>query len=520
MIEGLNPAPTTIPFGPRWIDDPLLLRAAVGESKKAPEAWQAWKEATPQAEAPEVLLWAGGYVAANLREAGSEDAYLEGIRRYNLLRNAKTVSALRPVVTVLANRRPLVPLKGGALSITGDVRGQRPFADLDLYLAPDEMGPVASELLAAGFEPLEGLSIDELLCRVVPRRSSWSFLDEQGRDLDLHWRVLEHLNLEASRSFVEAHITMRPTALGELGMLCDEAQAMVLLMHHMAEDPHAPHSLYDLVVLLRRSEASLLWEVADEAELGAWLAGTLDRVEEVLEHQVVQRPAVTPRSMPWPKSYTTSPFEIDGSRRASGQSVRRRWNPEIQERSEKNRWNRRFAAWVVRRSGSARFERLLRNLGEPLSEGIPAWGCELDFSGCPALGRSLGPGWNIQYPEHEFRWTDSADARVLLVWPGGERAMFEIDVDAQAWEQSRLRYVEIVANGTVLGSFPEDRDRARFEVLRPRDGIVEISLRPQTRSKWVELGPGTHPYRFGLPVRRLALKEIDARRRRTFMPDC
>ena len=520
MVEGFAAAPTTIPFGPRWIADPLLLRAAVGRSKQALEAWEAWKKATPQAEAPDVLMWAGGYIAANLRDAECEDAYLEGIRRYNLLRNAKTVSALRPVVTVLAERRPMVPLKGGALSITGEVRGQRPFADLDLYLAPEEMGPVASELLTAGFRSLEELSIDELLCRVVPRRSSWSFRDGQGRDLDLHWRVLEHVTLEASRSFVEAHTTMLPTALGHLGMLSDEAQAMVLLMHHMAEDPRAPHSLYDFVVLVGRSNPSVLWEVADEAELGAWLSGTLDRVEEALGEQVVRRPSVAPTSMPWPTSYSRSPFEIDDECRRGGDSIRRRWNPEIPERSEKNRWDRRFSAWVVRCTGSARLERILRKLGRPLSEGTPIWGSELDFSVCSPLGRALGPGWNIQYPEHLFRWTDAADARALLAWPGGDRGVLEIEVDAQAWEQSRLRCVLVVADGKVLGPFPEDRNQASFELLRPRDGIVEVSLRPQTRSKWVELGPGTHPYRFGLPVRRLALKEIDARRRRTFMPDC
>ncbi len=508
MADHLQAAPTTIPFGPRRIADPLLFTAALGQPTQALAAWEQWRSEVPQSEAPNILMWAGGYVAQNVRAAGGDDSYLEGIRRHNLLRNAKTIARIRPVVLALSQRRPIVPIKGGALSITGAARVQRPFADLDVFVAPELMAEVGRELVQAGLHPIENLEVDELEFRVMPRRSSWSFRDAEGRDLDVHWRILEHLSLEKSRDFVEHHAERTATALGQVGMLRTEAQAMVLLMHHMAEDPEAPHSLYDLITLVRSSDASHLWEVAEEAELGSWLDATLLRAEQILGEEIVARPAVEPISMPWPLSYRMSPFEIDAKRAATGHHVRRRWNPEVSERTERDRWKRRVASVAVRRSGSSSVERLARRFGGPLSEGSTPWGSRLSFAGVPALGRALGPGWNVQYPEQDFRWTDGPDARVLLAWPGGDSAFLGIEVDATAWMRSRHRTVRVLANGEVLGCFPEDRESVTFAVTRPRDGVVEVSLQPVTSARWRDLGHGTHPYRYSLPVRSIELRPI------------
>ena len=202
--------------------DQLIIVAALGPPARAIDAWRQWKATVPIAEATALLTWSGGYIYRNLAAAGIDEPYLAGIYRHNLLTNVGRLRAALPTLVAMTALWPITPLKSFGMSTDAHARGLRPLADVDLWVPLDHLQGAVALLRHHGFSPLLDIDDREFERRVAPQRGSWNFVDLKGIDIDLHWRLLDHLDDTTSRRLVDENSSSDATEFGNVRRLNDE----------------------------------------------------------------------------------------------------------------------------------------------------------------------------------------------------------------------------------------------------------------------------------------------------------
>ena len=178
----------------------LIVQAALGHPDLAQRAWTKWKSDNPLSSASPVLSWAAGYIHNNLKVSAITDAYLMGIYRHNLVSNNLRLNAALPVLTKLNESFGIIPLKSFSLSTQEFSWGNRPVADFDFYSDSKNNVKIWEFLRARDYKVLLDISETEFNSRILNYRGSWNFKDADGIDLDLHWRIFDHLSIKETRA--------------------------------------------------------------------------------------------------------------------------------------------------------------------------------------------------------------------------------------------------------------------------------------------------------------------------------
>lgn len=204
---------------PSWLPSPhqlLLLRACLWQGERAFSAWLEWRRGEPDLDAveagslrlmPLAYLNLGPELADRSGTALLKDAYRRSwTENQLLLRTGRiAIEALRG-----AGLEVLV-LKGAALSgATYEDVGARPFGDLDLAVRPERIGDAVLALREAGLAAIE--TEPERLLEV---RHSLAFVDDRGREIDLHRGMLWRPGLDEEfwHGSVETEIAGAPVRI-------------------------------------------------------------------------------------------------------------------------------------------------------------------------------------------------------------------------------------------------------------------------------------------------------------------
>lgn len=468
----------------------LLTLAAIGGPDRAPAAWAQWRRTVPQAEASGLLMWAGGYIHRNLRAAGVEDAYLAGIARYNFLRNNTRVLAALPIIRELTSRFEITPMKSFGMSEAVSARSLRPLADFDFYVSPVDLEPVRRRLRESGLAPLLGVDDDELGGRIEVQRGSWNFLGPDEVDLDLHWRVFDHLDLDVNSRLVLENSRLEESEFGRIRRMSPELMTATLAVH-AATSGTRRGSLFDIVHVVREADADRLASLVRAAGLEREIADVDDILRAVLGDDAGAAGRILGAV-------------VARSRRRVPHATRRfgptRFMQVPTRFREPSRWRRprlaRFWALVGRPTV---LERFAVALGGPLAaaEGHAPSG------DLPRGGFRLGAGWSHLYPRDEYRWAMLPDARAVRDVAEPTRALV-VELDP-TWGSIPNSRVEVFVNGRRVGRLTRDALGYRFPLHQPA-GTIEVSLRPRAWRRFRDPGIFYRDYGFLAPIARLDLE--------------
>jgi Uncharacterised nucleotidyltransferase len=167
----------------------LLLRAALLEGDPARHAWQHWQASIDVEHLDEGSFRLLPLLYGNLTRLEVRSPWLarfRGVHRQSWYRNQllfrRTAGTLRALA---AAGIETIVLKGVPLALE-HYRDEavRPMGDADVLVRPADTVAAVEVLARCGWRP----RIDPGRWPVEPR-ASWSLVDAEGRELDLHWRV-------------------------------------------------------------------------------------------------------------------------------------------------------------------------------------------------------------------------------------------------------------------------------------------------------------------------------------------
>jgi hypothetical protein len=257
----------------------LIALAAMAGPERSLAAWQQWRTANDVAQASALLGWAAGYIHRNLEAAGVHDRYLGGIARHNWISNNRRVIAALPTIHALAALGPLTPLKSFGMSQTHFSRGLRPIADFDFFLPHRSLAAARDLLAERGFHPQLALSTAEFDDRVLPQRGSWNFLGSiGGADLDLHWRLLEHLPTSLSERLIRANSTLVDTEFGRVRHLDPELMIVCLAVHHLVQGGGTWNGMFDVHHLIAHVDPARVVALSYRVGVSQELSGVIREI--------------------------------------------------------------------------------------------------------------------------------------------------------------------------------------------------------------------------------------------------
>jgi hypothetical protein len=238
----------------------LLLRAALGDDRRAAEAWRTWL-ATHNLDDIEVgSLFLVPRLCLNLGRldpGAAELGRLRGIYRHTWARNQRALHDLAGLLARFdAAGVPVALLKGVPLLLSCyRDPGARAMHDVDLWVRPENRGRAVDVLISAGWTNREQPLPDEL----TPFVSAESFGRPRHVEIDLHWRPL--LPQAAPEADGRMWHRLRPIEVqGQAALAPDLVDTLLLVLVHASKG--------DLQGVCR-------WR-ADVAQVAAAAGGTID----------------------------------------------------------------------------------------------------------------------------------------------------------------------------------------------------------------------------------------------------
>jgi hypothetical protein len=476
----------------------LVALAALAPPERAVAAWNTWRTTTRIEDASGLLTWAGGYIHRNLLAAGIDDSYLAGIHRYNLISNNRKVIAALPTVRELSASTTVSALKSFGMSSETYSRGLRPLADIDFFVPFAEVDRAREVLADRGFRPNLGVSDVEFATRVVPHRGSWNYLDDAGADLDLHWRIFEHLETTENARLVEEYSRPTHTEFGSVRRLGDELMLLSLVVHHLHSTGPA-NGLFDAAHLIRLVDT----------EEAARLARRIGIEREVHEVCVAIREIVGDDAHP-----RVVDLERRVARPARAQpaySATRRALPVLESIPQRFREDSRLRHPVAYRFWTILgrplwLERLLLRRPGTLVRPIPdpqPYDPEVPIF--PRTAGVLGTGWHHLYPDDRHRWASLPDARVTFPDVDPAVRTLRLELDPEQWAAAPRSTFDVHVNGRRVGTVDKSAAVAEFAVRRP-ERMIEVSLRARGLHRFRNPGSQQKWYRMLAPVRAIDLR--------------
>ena len=429
--------------------DKLLLTAALAPPLKANAAWEAWSSEVEPADAPHVLSWAGGYIYRNLQSIGVENQYLRGIFRHNFLANNFRISQVKETISALADKWEITPIKSYGMSIRDNSLGLRPIADFDFYIKSKNSTQVFQFLEENGFKPNLGIGLSEFKNRHYKRRGSWNFVNDEGFDLELHWRLFDHLDSHENETLLFNNSEIVKTKHGQFRLLTPELTSVLLVNHHLLNTSSHYSGLFDISRVTTQSNLDTSGSLA--AIVGIW-----NEMQEILEE--IDHYAETINA----KEFSLNQNHLKDSHKSSLISkttdyelTRLGFLYRLWIKADRPRWLEKIATKFL--GGFVRINPAKQDRFQ-------------DFM--------LGSGWHYQYPGNDHRWLNIGDSRFTYIH--STKGFYKLSLKYETYLFSLISHVEslnVYANGELIGTIDKTNTLPEFKYKVGRRKKVEFSFR-------------------------------------------
>ncbi len=241
----------------------LLLRAGLLKNRQALEAWQEWRSIIDIDD----HLDDGSYrllplLYQNLKNHGVEDPFmnrLKGIYRLTWYKNQMLFHRNARLLNALRNSGiETLVLKGGALvPLYYKDYGIRPMADFDVLVHTDKVLQSIDLLEKSGWIPKDFKPSE----KYISQRYSHGFIDDEGKEFDLHWHVLsECCSPDSDDDFWEGAISTEINGVSAYALNPTD-QLLHVCVHGMKWDVVPTiRWISDAMIILNNTQIDIDWD--------------------------------------------------------------------------------------------------------------------------------------------------------------------------------------------------------------------------------------------------------------------
>ena len=435
--------------------DSRLLIAALGKPQEAAKAWRDFQDEVAIKDYPSELSWAGGYIHFNLLKEGVNDRYLRNIYRYNYLANNYRFAQVLPILKELNSKFDITPIKSFGLSEFEHSLGKRPVGDFDFYIDPQLVDECRLFLAKIGFNPLMNVSEDVFLNQIRPSRGSWNYVNSEMDDLDLHWKLFDHLTEKQNYKIIKNNLIFTNGKFGAFSSLNLELSTVLIGCHHEMSSTLHWGSYFDFIHLIRNVDEKKLIQIAKSAGVLDNMKQLVGLAEDTLNENLISFPKEIKITIP---------------------DRRRFFRVTPRKFKEKGLRKRKALYFFWEMLGSYAFlERHLLKGGNTFSLVNKDLLVKEDKNFLIGEGIKLGFGWHYRYPKDKLRWTHYPDARFVVSRKNGNKV--RISLDKSSWRNSYTKSFDVFASGNYMGTVDSSQYEITFVLPPSCKDITEISLR-------------------------------------------
>ena len=472
----------------------LIIQAALGQPNSAQKAWARWKAEYPLREASPVLSWAAGYIYNNLKASGVTDVYLMGIQRHNLISNNLRLAAALPILTVLNKSYGIVPLKSFSLSTQEFSWGNRPVADFDFYSDSRNNNKIWDFLHSEGYKALLDISENEFNSRVLNFRGSWNFKNTEGIDLDLHWKIFDHLSLAENRNLVSQETINRKTEVGFQKFLSPELDLILIANHQFLQGESRFNGLFDVFHQAKGIDVNKVLKLVRQTNTQVSMQSSIAILGEIMGDENHANLVYLEKLLQVKRKVETKKSTSNVSRYFQKSSLR--------VIKLEHRHPRIYKIWSFL-GRHAFFEKFLLNHFGAFSKYVEMPNSGFNF----ALQTEFGVGWHYQYPIDDWRWGHTPDSRIAWQVKPNKKYCVTLEFNAYAWSQSPVESVNVFFNGIFIQAWKKTTNHFSWTFSTNLD-FLEVSFRPDKTIDYMATGPHFNWYRLTIPIRNASVVEL------------
>lgn len=462
--------------------DKLLLTAALAPPLKAKTAWEVWSREVKPVNAPHVLSWAGGYIYRNLQTIGIENQYLRGIFRHNFLANNFRISQVKQTISALSDKWEITPIKSYGISVQDNSLGLRPIADFDFYVESKNSTQVFQFLEGEGFNPNLSIGLSEFKNRHYKRRGSWNFVNDEGFDLDLHWRLFDHLSNYENESLLRINSHLVETKHGVFRLLTPELTSVLLVNHHLLNTSSQYSGLFDISRVTTQSNLAVASSLAS-------IVGIRNEMQEILEE--IDSYSETSNAMTFgsdqaPDRHSTS--KKLQSMAYDYELTRLRFLYRLWNKAARPCWLEKLVTKYL--GGFVKISRTKKDKFQ-------------DFF--------VGTGWHYQYPGDRHRWLNIGDSRFIYIH--SSNGFFQLLLKYEIYLFSLISHVQsinVYANGELIGTIDKANTLPEFKYKVTGRKKVEFSFRSVGQSNNEQARFNFNWRLLSLPILQMQIDQIDS----------
>lgn len=471
----------------------LLIQSALGEASTALSAWEEWRRIFEGPESSSSLYWAGGYIYKNLLAAGVSDDLVKGLYRHNWTKNNHTRARTLPVMAKLANNFDGTLIKSFGFTHGGYSHGFRPIADVDVYVNEANLADAAQLLIEHGYLPLLGVSVTTLTTKIALQRGSWNFKNREGTDIDLHWKLFDHLSAEANDNLIVKHSLRVEMEFGNCRVLSTELSVAYQIHTFALQGDKRFNGLFDTYAIAESADICATMDLIQSI-------GLIDAAYSVTDELISSLGPSAEHPIQCLHKKVIEVLRVDSVTDVQRERLARIDKSDL-------RFPRLYSRWYL--NGQPRwFEVLHQALLGCMSRASTG----VDSGSLPIVhtfgdANQIPVGFHYQYPTDRYRWTHRGDARVRfnldtkVHWRLCREKQIEVQVtlDDANWNISPTQKVDVYVNGKRVGSFAKSKTTVTFN-RRTRRSSIELSFRTTDAPNALETGVNFNWHQMLLPI--------------------
>jgi hypothetical protein len=475
----------------------LIALVALGTPNQAVKAWNLWNKKNSKKEASSILSWSGGYMYHNLGKAGYEDKYLHGIYLHNQILNNLKLSMASPILKEINKKYGIIPIKSFGMSNRDFSWGFRPVADFDFYMSDSFLEELWEFMETNNLLPLMSISKIEFLTKIVKQRGSWNFIKKEKYDIDVHWRLFDHLTIKQNSELVKSQTENIKTSNNIDCHLTRNLEIVLLAKHFFHQGENRFNGLFDFYHVAKKVEPEKVMNLIKSTDTRDVFLTTLVAINEILGENIDLKLAWMHKNL---QRSTTKKNDAIKQKKRYFTSIH---PDDFELYSHRHLYLYKLWNFLGRHS---LFERFCIKIFGPFNVQIFSENKLIDMKSI----ENMSIGWHYVYPTQSYRWAHSPDSRLTFHARRGKSYELTISLDTYAWSIAPIGAFDLFLNGVYIQTYDKKFDVYHLK-YKAKSKFLEISLRPTIILDY----RGTNDFnwhRMSIPVKQVSFIEISENR--------
>jgi hypothetical protein len=472
----------------------LIAMVALGDTEQATKAWAVWNAKNSKQEASAILSWAGGYMYHNLKKAGYQDKYLHGIYWYNQISNNLKFKLAKPILNELNKNFTIIPIKSFGMSFRDFSWGFRPVADFDFYVDSMYLEEYWRYMDSKNILPLLGVSEKEFEFKIQNQRGSWNFIKEKAFDIDVHWRLFDHLTLNKNRELAAVEVEKIENSAEIKNFLSINLEIVLLANHFYFQGDKRFNGLFDFYSTSKKVDPKKVIDILKITETSDSFIFTIDAVSEILGKNINSNLIMIR------KYFQSTPLKKIDSINCKSRYFSRINLDDFEPKLHRHGYIYKFWNFFGRHSF---LEKIILKLFGPFNLQMMPENKKIDMTSV----ENLSIGWHHLYQNNLFRWSHSPDTRISFFSRKNRTYRVEIITDKNEFKSSPVGAFNLFINGEFQGTCTNENNLHEC-IYKTNLDFIEISIRSNLLFDY-RRSNNFNWYRMSVPIKSIKVENIE-----------